>query len=207
MRLLTIAVLLMCTLLPLNAGDSITFSGGTSSVSLKEEKRSVNLTGGAHVTVGTLSIRADSIMIEGDDYEEITCRGGILITDEEKGLTIRTSELYYDRMSERLLISSWCELNDTGNELAASASALYYDMDAEILELSMRVNLAKNTSSGMLSAACENMIYDRNEESLILSGSADVKWKDDTYKASVIAIDLENEQIRLEGQIGGQVYG
>ena len=71
----------------------------------------------------------------------------------------------------------------------------------------MRVNLVKNTSSGMLSASCESMVYDRNEESLILSGPADVKWKDDTYSASLIAIDLESEQIRLEGQIGGHVYG
>ena len=207
MKILTVTALLFCLLLPLNADDSITFSGGTSSVSLQDGKRSVNLAGGAYVTVDTLSITADSIIIEGDDYDKITCRGSILITDEERGLTIRTSALYYDRTAERLLISSWCELNDTQNELAASASALYYDMREEKLELSMRVNLVKNTSSGMLSASCESMIYDRNEESLILSGPADVKWKDDTYSASVIAIDLESERIRLEGQIGGHVYG
>ena len=154
-----------------------------------------------------LSSTTASIIIEGDDYDEITCHVSILITDEERGLTIRTSDLYYDRAAERLLISSWCELNDTQNELAASASALYYDMEEEKLELSMRVNLVKNTSSGMLIASCESMIYDRNEESLIRSCPADVKWNDYTYSASLIAIDLESEQIRPEGQIGGHVYG
>lgn len=185
----------------------ITFSGGTSSLSLQDSQRYVNLGGGASVTVDSLSISADSITLEGDDYEAITCTGNVLIEDSERGLSIRTSRLFYDRIDERLIISSWCEISDRENELVATASALHYDMDNEVLELEMNVNLAKNTSDGVLSARSQSVVYDRTASTLVLSGGSTVDWKSDSYSASVITIDLDSERINLSGQIGGTIHG
>ena len=186
---------------------NISFSGGTSSITLQEGDRSVTLTQGATVTVNSLVITADTITITGDNYENIACLGSILINDSERGLAIRTSRLHYDRANERLLIPSWSEISDSQNELVASASALYYDMDAELLELQMNVSLAKNTNSGIMSAKAERVTYDRAGSLLTLAGNASVTWDDDSYSASVIAINLDTEEIRLDGQIGGTING
>ena len=189
------------------ASDNITFTAGSTSVSLQEGNREVSLSGNAAVTTGSLTIQADSITLSGDNYESISCSGSILITDSDQGLSIRTSSLFYDRTSERLLISSWCEISDTANELVASASSLYYDRNAELIELEMNVELVKNTSDGILSASAQRVTFDRAGSTLALSGAAGVSWKDDDYQASVITIDLEEEKITLSGQIGGTVHG
>lgn len=204
----TFAVLLLLILsLCVFAADDITFSGGTSSVILKEGQRMVSLTQGAAVQTGSLRIAADSILIEGEDYEDITCEGNITVTDAEKGLTIQTSRIYYDRAAQTILIPAYSEINDTENELAASSSALFYDIDEEIIELSMNVSLAKETSSGLLTASCQNAVYNRTEETLILSSQTSVSWKDDSYTAELVTIDLESESISLDGQIGGTIHG
>lgn len=189
------------------ASDNITFTAGSTSVSLQEGNREVSLSGNAAVTTGSLTIQADSITLSGDNYESISCSGSILITDSDQGLSIRTSSLFYDRTSERLLISSWCEISDTANELVASASSLYYDRNAELIELEMNVELVKNTSDGILSASAQRVTFDRAGSTLAFSGAAGVSWKDDDYQASVITIDLDEEKITLSGQIGGTVHG
>lgn len=209
MKRTSIAILALVTICLASAwaGDEISFSGGSSFVSLQEGSRSVRLSDGARVSVDTLVISADSIVLEGDDYEEVTCQGAVVISDEERGLTIRTTRLIYDRTSERLLIPTWCEISDRSNELVATCAALYYDMDEEVLELQMRVSLAKSTSDGIMNAKAEKVTFDRNASTLVLSGGADVDWNGDRYSALIVTVDLEGERISLSGQIGGTVHG
>lgn len=207
-----VLVLLMICLLPsmLMAEDtasSISFSGGSSSLSLSEGRRHVQLSDGAHVDVDGLVIEADEILLEGDNYDRISCTGSILVEDEGRGLTIRTSSLVYDRQDERLVIPAWCEIIDGSNELIATASALRYDMAGEVLELEMDVRLVKNTSDGILSAKAERVSFDRASSTLVMSGGAEVTWRDDTYRALVITMDTGEERISLSGQIGGTVHG
>ena len=42
---------------------------------------------------------------------------------------------------------------------------------------------------------------------LVLSGGAQVDWKGDSYHASLIGLDLEEETVSLSGQIGGSIHG
>lgn len=191
----------------LPAADSVIFSGGYSQVSLKEGRETLTLSGGADVTVGNINLKADEISLSGTDYNRIECTGNIVVTDTSRGLVIRSGRVLYDRSAETLLISSYSEISDSVNEMEASAGAIYYDMNAEILQLQMRVRILKNTESGVLQASSENVRYDRNNENLVISGNASVKWKSDEYSAQVISIDLNNETLQLEGRIGGVVNG
>lgn len=204
--LFAIAVL-MAALSPLAADEAngITFSAGRSSVSLREGARSLSLTEGASVQVDTLSITADSITLEGDNYEMVTCSGSVLIQDESRGITVRASRLTYDRVRERVSVAGWCEVSDTNNSMIASANSLLYDMPNEVMELQMDVRLAADTSSGILSATAESVSYSRDAETLVLSGGAEVTWDGDNYSARAITMDLGDERIRLDGGIGGSV--
>ena len=115
MRRIMTAVLLLAAASCLFA-DSISFSGGESSVVLRDGRESVVLSDGASVTVDSMSISADSITLSGDGWRYVTCSGNTSVIDESRGISIRTSSIWYDRTEERILISSWYEIDDTKNE-------------------------------------------------------------------------------------------
>ena len=207
MRRLALTIAILFLALSLMAEDEISFSGGTSSLSLQEGRRHVKLSGGASVSVGSMTITADEIELEGDNWQSVTCTGKVHISDSERGLDIETSRLFYDRQAERLVISAWCFITDSANKLAASASSLFYDMDSEMLEMQMDVRLVKDTDDGILSASAQSVTYDRAASLLTLSAGAEVDWKGDSYHATLITIDLDEETVSLSGQIGGSIHG
>ena len=206
MKKITVLLALILTVNVLFSAP-VTFSGGYSKVSLKEGRRSVSLTGGATVSAEGMVITADSVTLTGDDYDAVECTGTIEIKDEEKGLSIKTTALYYDRTAERLLISAWCEVSDSVNELEAGAGAVSYDLRNEVLSLEMAARLMKATDSGLLSARAERITFDRGADTLTLQGNAEVEWNRNTYRAKLITINLTTEEIRLEGRIEGEVHG
>ena len=206
MKKITVLLALILTVNVLFSAP-VTFSGGYSKVSLKEGRRSVSLTGGATVSAEGMVITADSVTLTGDDYDVVECTGTIEIKDEEKGLSIKTTALYYDRTAERLLISAWCEVSDSVNELEAGAGAVSYDLRNEVLSLEVAARLMKATDSGLLSARAERITFDRGADTLTLQGNAEVEWNRNSYRAKLITINLTTEEIRLEGRIEGEVHG
>ena len=204
-----IAVLFMVLALSLSSvlADEISFNGGVSRMVLKNGKESVSLTGGASVKVGSLSIESDSMELTGSGWSTIRCSGNVRIVDGERDISIRSSSLYYDRNLDRILISSYFEIEDRGNELSASASHLEFDMKNETLVLSGRVRMNKIDGEDIVRIKAESISYDRNSERLEIRGGADVTYKGDTYQAELVVLDLENEEIRLDGNIRGSING
>ena len=187
--------------------DDISFHGGVSRMVLKNGKESVSLTGGASVKVGSLSIEADEMELTGSGWTTIRCTGNVRINDEERDISIISSSLYYDRTADRILISSYFEIEDRGNELSASASHLEFDMQNERLVLSGRVRMNKIDGDDIVRIKAESISYDRNSERLEIRGGADVTYKGDTYQAELVVLDLEKEEIRLDGNIRGSING
>lgn len=206
MRAVIIALILAISLAPLYS-DPITFNGKESSLSLKEGKEEVVLKGDAYVSVGSLSIKSDEIKLSGDNWRYVECNGKTEIVDSERDLEIKATNLWFDRIDEKLLLSPWFELDDKKEELSASGSSLSYDMKAEILELSMLVTILKESDKGIMRCKAESVVFDRSKDELSLKGSARVLWSGDEYKAEIIRIDLENDNITLEGRIKGNING
>ena len=189
------------------AGDSISFSGGTSSIVLREGKEEVLLSDGADVSVGSMQIHADEIRLYGDSWRYVDCTGNTSVRDEERGITIMTSSIWYDRIDERILISSWFEVDDTENEVSATGASLEYRLDDERLQLDKNVNLLKTTDSGIMRCQAESVIFSRSENTLSLRGNARVIWDGDEYGAEVVTVDLDTDEINLEGRITGNING
>ena len=207
MRRIMTAVLLLAAASCLFA-DSISFSGGESSVVLRDGRESVVLSDGASVTVDSMSISADSITLSGDGWRYVTCSGNTSVIDESRGISIRTSSIWYDRTEERILISSWYEIDDTKNEVSATGAALEYLLDDERLQLDKDVTLLKNTDdSGIMRCSAESVIFSRNDNTVQLRGSASVEWDGDMYSAEVISVDLDTDSITLDGRIKGTING
>ena len=201
-------ILLLIVLVSLSlCADDISFSGGYSRAMMNKGRKELLLSENANVSVGSLSIDASSISLSGRDYESVTCSGNVRVTDPDEGFSMKTQKLFFDRQQNRLLITSWCEISDTKNELEASAASLSYDIDSKELLLEMRVRLIAITEDGILSGSAESASYNRESNVLILSGGATVNWKGDTYKAQLITVDIEKSEIHLDGRIEGTIHG
>ena len=204
-RIILMAVI-SSLLLPLGA-ESIVFSGGESSVVLREGRENVELTGGASVTVGSMNIGADRITLSGDGWRFVECTGSASVRDDERGISILTSSIWYDRTEERILISSWFEIDDTENEVTATGASLEYLLDDESLRLDKDVSLLKSTDSGIMRCTAQSVIYSRSGNTLQLRGSAAVEWNGDRYEAEVISVALDTDSITLDGRIRGSING
>lgn len=202
--LLTLLPIIICFSL---IADEISFTSRESSVSLRDGREHVRLSGDASVSVGSLRISAESIDLNGSNWSVIECRGRVEIDDSERNLSIRTSMLYYDRESERLLISSYLELEDRSNELSARANHLEYDMQNEVLTLKGRVSFSKINNDDVIQGNAEMIRYDRANNTISLSGNCSVIYKGDEYKAERIELDIEHDSIRLESEIRGTING
>ncbi len=219
-RILLFMVVLMLIMLPLCAdgeeapdtaeaaeSEEISFTGGRSSIVLREGKENVVLSDGASVSVGSMEISADTITLTGDDWRYVNCEGAAFVSDPERGITIRTSVIWYDRMDERILISEWFEVDDTVNEVSATGASLEYRLSDERLQLDKSVSLQKSTDSGIMRCQAESVIFSRSENMLTLRGNASVNWGGDKYSAEVISVDLDTDSISLEGRITGNING
>ena len=205
-RKLTILLVLILVTLSVSA-ESISFAGGESSLTLREGQKSVTLSGGAEVSTGSITITSDSMSLTGDDWRYVECSGNIVITDSERGLEIRTSTLWFDREAETIIISSWFEIDDTEQDLYATAGSLRYDMKDEKLELGMQVTLMRISDGEVMTCSSESLTYDRNNEFVSLRGKSRVEWKGDEYSADIISVDLRNDEISLSGRIRGTING
>ena len=189
------------------ASDQITFSGNESSIVLRDGRESVVLSEGASVSVGSLSISADRITLSGDGWTRVECSGNAAIRDDERSIAINTSNVFYDRTTERILISSWFEIDDTANSVSATGAYLEYRLDDEHLQMDKSVTLLKDTDSGIMRCRAESVVFSRTANTLELRGDASVYWDGDEYGAEVIRVDLNTDSISLEGRIRGNING
>jgi lipopolysaccharide export system protein LptA len=209
-RLVILLLLLLIVIIPqisANTNNQITFSGGFTKAVMREGRESIILTQGAVVTAGSVRIEAETIELSGKNSRYLTGTENVMIEDNARGLTITASNISYDRELELILIDSWVEILDLENEVIASGAFLSYDQAQGTMKLQIAVRLLHHTESGAMVCRADTMEYNRQEMTLALTGNSSVYWKGDSYEASSISIDLNTEEIRMEGSIKGTVHG
>ena len=206
MKKVFLVLLLAMLLTPLFA-DEIRFSGGYTRVSLQEGNRSVELSGGAKASTDSIEIEADRILLYGPDYRYTDCTGNITAREKEHSLEIRATSLFYDREEESLLSNGWIEINDTENEAVISCSWFEYDINSRIMILQMKATIEKVTDRGTLKCSADSIEYNADLQTLSLRGNADVTWGSDSYRASYITVNIDTEEVVLQGSITGEING
>ena len=202
-------VFLLCSiLLPLYAlAEDITFSSGYTRVVMKGENRTVELTENVTVKSGQIDIKANKIIISGENYSYLQCIENVQVIDHERDITLNTSMLSYNRSTEFITIDGWVEMQDSKNEVSVSSAWLEFDLNGGILRLQLQTKILKSTSKGPMVCKADNVTYDRNSEKITLLGNAEVEWNNDTYKAQKLSVDLKTEEIVMTGDISGTVNG
>lgn len=183
------------------AADKFTFSGDSMNTVIAKGKERTVLEGNASIKSGSTHIEAEKIELYGEDSRFAFCSGEVQVTDPEKGILLKSDHLFYDREEDRSRVDGYAEMEDQKNELIVKGGFLEHFGEEEITIIQIGVRILKED----LACRSEFARYRRDEEILELSGLPYVYWKGDEYRASRIVINLDTDEILLEGEVEGTV--
>ena len=157
------------------------------------------LTGNAEVQSDTLLLQADQIEIHGDDNRFVDCVGNVSGFDEEKNIFFRADRIRYDRTLKIARLEGNSTLEDRDNELIARGRFIEYDDIEEVAVLQISVRLFRDN----LICRSEHAVYNRPEKMLFLSGFPIVYKDEDEFRAERIRVDLDTDDVNMEGDVRG----
>ena len=195
-----LAILLFAVAHPLSA-DTFSYSGDSASTILAEGSQHALLTGHAEVNTEDLRITADRIELFGKDFTYAQCQGDVHVVDTKRGLDLSSRELFYDRDRKIARIKGNAVMADLKNEMVVKGGFIE-DRDKEkITIIQIGVRIFKKD----ITCKAEFAKYWRDKKTLELSGMPWVSKGSDVYQAARITINLDTEDITLEGDVQGTI--
>ena len=182
-------------------GDTFSFRADRMSGGKATGREITVLTGNAEVLSDKLLLQADRIEIQGSDNRFIDCSGNVRGHEQEKNIFFQTDRLRYDRTLKIARLEGHSTLEDRQNEIVARARFIEYDDQREIAIFQISVRLFKDN----LVCRSEYSIYRRIEKTLALSGFPVVYKKDDEFRAERIRVDLDTDDVAMEGDVKGSI--
>ncbi len=181
------------------------FSSDRTSISLAKGNELTSLMGNAKISSEETKISADSIELFGDDFRFARCTGNVQVIDKKQGILITTENLFFDRKKEIMTISGYAEMVDQKNEIVVKGSYFENRGKENITIIQIGVRILKASENDSMICRSEYAKFNRDSEILELSGMPVVFWKDDEYKATRITINLDTDDIALEGEVSGTI--
>jgi lipopolysaccharide export system protein LptA len=181
--------------------DTFTFKADRMSGGRVSGKEITVLTGNAEVRSDTLVLRAGRIELQGEDNQFIDCAGDVWGLEEEKNILFQTDRLRYDRKLKIARLEGNSSLEDRENEIVATGRFIEYDDRNEITVFQISVRLFKDD----LVCRSEYAVYRRQAKLLDLSGFPVVFKKSDEFRADRIRVDLETDDVSMEGSVSGSI--
>jgi len=191
----------LCLGVSIAAANTFTFRADSTTASSALGREVTILIGNAEVRSDNLLLRADRIEIHGDDQRFIICSGNVWGHEEEKNILFFTDRLVYDRRLRIARLEGNSTLEDRENEVVARAHHIEYDEENEIAIMQVQVRLFKDD----MVCRAEHAIYRRIEQLLDLSGFPVVHKGNDEFRADRIRVDLETDEVIMEGSVQGTI--
>lgn len=197
----SIAVLLTIFSLNVLFAEKIVFSANNMTGKSGDSNTTTTLSGNGYIKTETMEIQADLIELSGEDYRYITASGNIKGKNTETNMDFSCDSLEYDRETKVAKLNGNVELIDIDNDVKAKAQIITYDQNADIAVLQVKINLTQkdNVCSGSYA------VYYKKDQILELSGNAQIKQKEDTFRAQHISLNMDTQDIVLDGNVKGTV--
>ena len=195
-----VCVLFVIASFPLR-GDTFSFKADRMSGGKATGREITVLTGNAEVRSDKLLLQAERIEIQGSDNRFIDCSGNVRGLEEEKDIFFQTDRLRYDRTLKIARLEGNSTLEDRKNEIVVRARFIEYNDQQEIAIFQIAVRLFKDN----LVCRSEYAIYNRIEKTLALSGFPVVYKKEDEFRADRIRVDLNTDDVVMEGDVKGSI--
>jgi lipopolysaccharide export system protein LptA len=182
-------------------GDVFTFKADRMTGGRASGKEITILLGNAEVRSDNLLLRADRIELQGEDNQFIHCIGNVWGLEEEKEILFQTDRMRYDRKFKIARLEGNSSLEDKKNEIVARGRFIEYDDEAEVTVFQISVRLFKDT----MVCRSEYAVYRRTEKLLDLTGFPVVYKKNDEFRADRIRVDLDTDDVTMEGAVSGSI--
>jgi lipopolysaccharide export system protein LptA len=200
-RFLFTVLFLLCFGIQFASADKFTFKADKMSGSEALGRKVTILTGNAEVRSDNILLRADRIEIQGDNNQFIDCSGNVWGQEEEKDILFYTDRLRYDRKLKIARLEGNSTLEDRKNEIVARGRFIEYDDQNEVTVFQIAIRLFKDD----MVCRSEYAVYHRKEKLLDLSGFPIVYKKDDEFRADRIRVDLDTDDVIMEGTVSGTI--
>lgn len=181
--------------------EKILFSANRMTGQAGNSNTTTSLSGNAYIKTETMEIQADEVELSGDNYRYIKASGNISGKNTKTNMDFTCDSLEYDRTTKIALLKGNVRLDDKDNDVKAESQIIEYNQDTEIAILQIQIKLTQkdNVCSGSYA------IYYKTNQLLELSGNAQVKQKDDVFRAQNITLDMNTQDITLGGNVKGKV--
>lgn len=183
------------------SGDTFSFSGDRTEVTLAEGRERTLLEGNARVVSNQITLEAGEIELSGTDFRYAELRSTVRIVDSDRDLIITAEEVSFDRTTENSRARNNVIVEDNGNDLLLKGGYLETREGGDLLFVQSSVRVLRDD----LTARAQFLRYRREDEVLELSGFPVVYWKGDEYRAGRIILNLETEEIELQGRVEGEI--
>ncbi len=201
MKKICVLCIFTFVILSTQAAENFTFKANRMTGGKASGKEITILTGNAEVHSDNILLRADKIELQGDDYQFIDCSGNVWGQDLERGIVFITDRLRYDRKLKIARLEGNSTMEDKENEVVAKARFIEYNDNSGLAILQISVRLFKDT----MVCRSEYALYQREEKKLDLSGYPVVYKKDDEFRADRMRVDLETDDVIMEGAVSGSI--
>lgn len=181
--------------------DVITFTAQRMESVLAKGKEKTILIGAVVINTGSIEIRADRIELSGTDYNNLVCIGTVKIKDDSKGFSLVSDNLEYARDTEIGLAQSAVVLEDSKNNVILKAGWVRFDQKQSIVDARIGVHILKED----FAVRAEYARYNRDTESLELSGKPTVVSPDGTITADTIRGKPNMDNLTLGGEVSGTI--
>ncbi len=198
---LAMAVLLLSSVRLGADTQTFTYAGDSMSTILAEGNQQAFLNGHARVDTEDMKITADQIRLFGKDFIYAQCTGNVHVVDSKRGIDLKSDHLFYDRDQKISRVTGDAVMADVKNEMVVKGGFIE-DRDPEkltIIQIGVRI-LKKD-----LVCRAEFAKYWRDKKILELSGMPWVSRRSDVYQAARITINLDTDEINLEGDVSGSI--
>lgn len=182
-------------------GEKIIFSANNMTGKAGDSNTTTRLSGNAYIKTETMEIQAESVELSGEDYRYIKATGNVVGKNTETNMEFTCEGLDYDRTTKIAELRGNVDLTDIDNDVKAKAQVIVYNQDTDIAILQIKVNLLQEDNVCTGSYA----VYYKATQLLEISGNAQVKQKDDVFRAQFITLDMDTQDITLGGNVKGTV--
>ena len=201
MRTTLALLLLLACLCPPPRADSIPFNAESMEAELAKGRERTVLTGNAVLETDDMVIHADRMELYGEDFIFARCSGSVRVSNEEKGLEISADRLFYNRRDKITRIQGNAVLEDRENEVVIKGGIIENRDTEDLVIVQIGVRILRED----LTCRCQLARFFRKEDRLELSGMPVVLWKEDEYRATRIIVNIETDEIQLEGDVQAEV--
>jgi lipopolysaccharide export system protein LptA len=194
------ALLMLSFPLPFFA-DTITFSARVMSGYTGKKNEYTVLEGNAEIKTSKIEISADRIELSGAEFRFVTASGTVKGKNLEEDMDFTCDLLRYDREQQTVTLQSNALISDNPNGVTAKAEMIQYNQRTGIALMQIDIELRQKDS--VCSAAFA--IYRKDKQILEMSGDPKIVRGSDVFRAREITLNLDTEEIRLDGRVRGTV--